>query len=225
MKTRILTIVLGLVAVLTTSVQAQNVSVGLKAGLNVASWRGDAVSSFTDAFEESGAITQEYLPGFHVGGFVQLPLGQGVSLEPGLYYSQKGTRLSQRLVTDDFLKVKAELTDRTHYIEMPLLLNLTTAGGFQLYGGPQLAYLVKNEVDLNAGLFGLSMGQEFDYDPGLRSFDFGLLAGLGYEFTNGVRLGAAYEHGLSSLDEGRKNVDAYNQAVKVSLGYRFGAGN
>lgn len=222
MKTSIITFVFGFVAMLATSAQAQNISFGLKAGMNIANWRGDAVSSFTDVFEESGAITQEYLPGFHVGGFVQLPLGQGLSLEPGLYYSQKGTRLSQRLVTDDFLKVNAEITDRAHYIELPVLLNMTTASGFQLFGGPQLAYLAKNEVDLNAGLFGISMGRTFDYDPGLRSFDFGLLAGLGYEFTNGVRLSAAYEHGLTSLDEGRKNVDAFNQAFKVSLGYRFG---
>jgi hypothetical protein len=221
MNKSLLPLILGL-CLLAFESQAQKLSGGLKAGLNVARWSGDAVSSFTDAFESSGAITQESLPGFHAGGYLSLPLGKNVSLEPGLYYSQKGTRLSQRVVNSDFLKVNAELTNYSHYIDLPLLLNVELGSGFQLYGGPQLSYLLKNEVDMNAGIFGVSMGRTFDYDPGLRSLDFGLSAGAGYEFANGLRLGAGYDYGLSSLDAGRKNVDAYNRVIKVSMGYRFG---
>ena len=205
------------------ALQAQaQVRGGIRGGLNMATWGGNAVESFSDMMETSGAFRTEMRPSFHVGGYLQVPLFANFSFEPGIYYSGKGIRVNQTMFTNSLIQPQVTLTNQAHYIEMPLLLRAHIGPGFQVYAGPQVAYLAKNTVQAEAGLFGASYEYDFDVNSGFRKFDFGLTGGLGYEFGNGINLQAGYEYGLSSLDEGRSNINAFNRVVKVSLGYTFG---
>ena len=54
----------------------------------------------------------------------------------------------------------------------------------------------------------------------MNSIDVGLTGGLGYQFNNGFSISASYDHGLSRLDK-NENFKAYNQAVKVGVGFTF----
>lgn len=197
---------------------------GIRAGLNMATWGGDAVASFGDLMETTGAFEMEMKPDFHLGAYLQVPLSQTFSLEPGIYYSGKGTRVTQTFFSNDFIKPRVTLTDNAHYIEMPVLLRANLTPGLQLFAGPQVAYLVENRVKAEAGIFGASYEYDFKANPGLRKFDFGLTGGVGFEFANGINLQAGYDWGLSTLDEGNSNVQAFNRVAKVSLGYTFGKG-
>ena len=214
-------ILIAALSVFALQAQAQ-VRGGVRAGFNAATWGGDAVESFSEMMGNAGAMEINMKPGFHVGAYVQLPLTNGLSLEPGVYYSQKGVEVSQTFMSSSFIKPRATITDNAHYVEMPVLLRAHLGPGFQIYAGPQVGYLVENRIRAEAGLFGASYEYNTSADPGLRKFDFGLAGGLGYEFAGGVNLQAGYEYGLSTLDEGRSNVDAYNRVIKVSLGYTFG---
>ena len=67
---------------------------GINAGLNYSSWKGDAVGGFNDLLEfTDGMITTRGKAGLFVGGFAEMPLGAGFSIQPGVYYSQKGYSL------------------------------------------------------------------------------------------------------------------------------------
>lgn len=205
------------------ALQAQaQVRGGIRAGYNSATWGGDAVSSFSELMENAGAVEVRMKPGFHAGAYLQLPLGNVVSLEPGIYYSQKGTEITQTFLNNSWIKPRATVTNNAHYIEMPVLMRLHLGPGFQLYAGPQVGYLMQNKIKAEAGILGASYEYNTEFDPGLRKFDFGLAGGIGYEFAPGINLQAGYEYGLSSLDKGSSNVEAYNRVIKVSLGYTFG---
>ena len=205
------------------ALQAQaQVRGGVRAGLNMATWGGDAVGSFSDMMNATGYMKSEMRPGLHAGAYLRVPLNNVVSLEPGLYYSGKGMQITQTFETNSIIKPRATINNNSHYIEMPVLLRFNVGPGFQVYAGPQLSYLVENRVRAEAGILGLSYEHEWKVDPGLRKADFGITGGLGYEFAGGINLQAGYEYGLSSLDEGKSNVDAYNRVIKVSLGYTFG---
>ncbi|AHM63601.1 hypothetical protein D770_26790 [Flammeovirgaceae bacterium 311] len=195
---------------------------GIRAGANGATWGGDAVGSFTDMMNTTGVMKTEMNPGFHAGAYLQVPVSQTVSFEPGVYYSQKGMQVSQTFETNSFFKPQATVTNTSHYIEMPVLMRVHLGPGFQVYAGPQLSYLVDNQVRAEAGVLGLSYEQNWSVDPGLRKADFGVTGGIGYEFAQGLNLQAGYEWGLSSLDEGKSNFDAYNRVIKLSVGYTFG---
>lgn len=202
--------------------QAQQISGGIKAGLNVSGWEGDVSRAIGDIIGETSILPGTIKQGYHVGGYLSIPLGQHFSLEPGLYYSTKGIEASYTYEANKFLKIKATVTDDAHYIDLPLLAKVELGNGFQLYAGPQLSYLVANKISGEAGIMGFSYEQDINWESGFRRFDFALAGGLGYQFVNGIQLNAGYDHGLSSLiDAGNSNVDVYNRVVKFSVGYTF----
>jgi hypothetical protein len=209
-----------------TMAQAQEKpSYGIRAGANFADWRGELYSGFGDLLESTGGLKSEGRTGFHAGAYVQLPLSERFILEPGLYYSTKGVRVSQHFLDDTMvgglLNVKASVANESHYIDMPVYGRFYLTEGLHIYGGPQISYLLKNKVRMEAGALGFSLGHAIDVDPGLREWDFALSAGIGYEFSNGLNFTAGYDHGLTTLDEGRGDFEAYNKAVKVSVGFTF----
>ncbi len=216
-----LTLILALFLASLVQAQAQKISGGIKAGLNTTTWSGDAVQSFSEALNSTGALKKEFKTGYHVGGYMNIPLGYNFSLEPGLYYSTKGMTVEQTFSQNSFLKVRADITNESHYLDLPVLAKVTLGHGFQLFAGPQVSYLVANKVRGEAGILGFTLEQDVDWDSGLREFDFGLTGGLGYQFINGVQLNVAYDHGLTTLDAGKSNFDVYNRALKLSVGYTF----
>jgi hypothetical protein len=47
-----------------------------------------------------------------------------------------------------------------------------------------------------------------------------LTGGIGYQFSNGLNITAAYDHGLSKVDA-IQNLNSYNRSFKVGLGLSF----
>lgn len=209
-----------------TGVQAQDKpTFGIRAGANFADWRGELYDGFSELLEGTGALTAEGRTGFHAGVYMDLALSPRVAIEPAVYYSTKGVRISQRLMdgtmVGGLLNVRASVANVSHYIDVPLNVRVNLTEGLHVFGGPQVSYLVKNNVRAEAGLLGFSVGHTVPVDPGLRTWDAGITAGIGYEFGNGVNLRAGYDHGLTTLDEGRGDFEAYNRVIKLSVGYSF----
>lgn len=197
---------------------------GVGAGMNYSTLKGDAMGSFQNLTElTNGIITTSPKVGFHAGGFIELPLGEKLSLSPGVYYSQKGYTLRGNLAADklDFLGVQAKAELQSHYIDMPVLLKAEVARGLQLYAGPQVSYLLKNNLKMDAGLLGFSiLNTNVDVTNQFNKADFAVSGGASYTFDNGFSINAGYDHGLSRLDK-NSHFKSYNRNFKVGIGYRF----
>lgn len=207
-----------------TANKADGVRFGIRAGLNVADWSGDAVQSVQQLLDfTDGAVTREQRPGFHAGAYVSLPLGPRFTVEPGIQYSEKGMTVSGKLPIEqlDFLNAKATATARMGYIDVPVLLKGYLTRGLYLYAGPQASYLATSKVRVTAGALGFNAyRQDFDVRQYFRELDFSVTGGAGYQFGNGLGLSAGYDYGLSSLDKNNR-FDAQNRVVKASLNYTF----
>lgn len=201
--------------------QVSPLKIGVRGGVNIADWRGDASESFSSLADQSRLFEVNNLTGYHFGAYVTIPVSDVFSVEPGLNYSMKGMKISQTVVDEGILNIKGDISSRLHYIELPIMAKVNIAKGFHIFGGPQLAYLAASKVRAEAGIFGFSVGKTFDVNDGFRKLDFGLVGGVGYEFLNGVNMRAGYEHGLSSLDEGNSQINAFNRVFRFSLGYTF----
>ena len=197
---------------------------GINAGINHSTWKGDAVGSIENLVELSnGYITQQARNGIYAGGFLEMPLGGKITLQPGVYYSQKGYVLKGSLTGDkfDFLGVNAKAELQSHYIDVPLVLKAEIAKGLQVYAGPQLSYLVKNNLRMDAGLLGFSLVKtNMDVSEHFNRADLGITGGASYTFDNGFSVNAGYDHGLSRLDK-NSNFKSYNRTIKVGVGFRF----
>lgn len=198
-------------------------SFGIKAGLVNATISGDAANSLSSAIDfTNGAIKQSGRTGFYTGVNVSLPLSNTVSIEPGIYYAQKGYELKGELGIKgaDFIGANAKARLTTHYIDIPVLVK-ANFGGLEVFAGPQVSYLANADLRTTAGLLGFNLlNRSTEVTDQFNKLDAGLTGGIGYRFGKGVSINASYDHGLSRIDAG-KSMNAYNRAVKVGIGYAF----
>ncbi len=223
---KILFTILAITMISFTKIEAQEVKFGIKGGLNLADWRGQAASTISDVLNLTNVLETQIKPGFHLGSFVNIPVGNNVIIEPGLYYSQKGIEVRADLPNSlpgivEILNIEGTVKNKAHYIDMPILVKFFPTEGFNVFAGTQFSYLVENKINVQAGAFGIDVvNRDIDINAGFRKFDVAMVAGLGYQFTNGISINGSFDLGLTSLDD-RGNFDAYNQVGKISIGYTF----
>ncbi|HCX99587.1 MAG TPA: PorT family protein, partial [Bacteroidales bacterium] len=107
------------------AISAQESRFGIKGGLNVSTLT-------TNDFDD-----KNLKPGFHVGVFNKISLGEALAIQPELLFSTKGAKYSY-----DNILVKGDSKFNLNYIELPvkLVVNLLTI--FEVQFGPYVGYLV-----------------------------------------------------------------------------------
>jgi len=197
-----------------------NPSFGVRAGLTSSGMRGDAVTSLNNLLNFSnGMITTSNRTGFFAGTYVNIPVSNGISVEPALYYSQKGYELKGALNVKgmDFLGANAKAQLQSQYIDIPVLLK-ANVGGLQLFAGPQFSYLTKADLKTTAGVLGINLlNSTMDATSQFNRWDAGLTGGIGYQFSNGLNIMASYDYGLSKADA-NQNLKACNNSIKIGIG-------
>ena len=222
MKAKFLPAVL-LISIISISATAQIKPV-LKAGIINATWKGEAKETFTSVIDQTnGIIEPRKRTGFYIGAGADIPLGEIVSIEPGLVYTQRGYGLKGNL-TINKLKIEAlnaRATSQMHYIDLPVLIKVKPAGGLTIFAGPQISYLVKNNLQADVALLGFSLiNTDLDITNQFNKFDVGITGGIGYEFEGGFGIAASYEKGFNRLDK-NQNFKVFNEGIKAGFTYKF----
>jgi hypothetical protein len=198
-------------------------SFGVRAGLSSAKMSGEAANNLNDLLDfTNGGVTTNSHTGFFGGGYVNIPLTSQLSVEPALYYTQKGYELRGELNVKglDFLGANAKAKLTSSYIDLPILLK-GNFSGFQVFAGPQISYLTKADLRTTAGLLGFNLlNKTMDATEQFNRWDAGITGGVRYQFANGLNITAAYDHGLSKADK-NQNMEAYNRSFKLGLGISF----
>lgn len=207
----------------TCSFAQSKITYGFRAGISSADMRGDAVQSLNDVLD----VAKDYVStgsrtGFYTGTYVDIPLGNIFSIEPGLNYAQKGYKLKGELNVKgvDVLGVNAKVQLQLNYLELPLLLK-AHVGGLELFAGPQISYLLNGDMKASAGALGFNiLSYKLPVTSQFNKWDAGVTAGIGYKFNNGINLQASYDYGLSKVDA-NKQFNAYNRMMKIGVGFSF----
>lgn len=196
---------------------------GVRAGILSSGIRGEASNNLNNLLSFSkGAITTSDHTGFYAGGYASIPVSDMISLEPGLYYSQKGYDIvgSIDIKGVGFLGANAKAKLQSTYIDIPVLLK-ANVGGLQIFAGPQFSYLTKANLNTTAGLLGFNLlNSNMDATAQFNRWDAAVTGGVGYKFSNGMNINASYDYGLSKLDA-NQNAKAYNTALRIGLGVEF----
>jgi hypothetical protein len=200
------------------------VSYGIRSGVNFAKWQGDDLQIIEDLIDKTdGYLVTKGKAGFHVGGYVNIPVSEIFSFEPGLQYSKKGYSIKGDFQINalKFLAINAGAQVQSHYIDIPLVLKANVVKGLYVYAGPQVSWLVRSSLNAKLGVLGISIfNKGIGITERFNKVDLGLTGGVAYQFSNGINLQAGYDYGLSKLDK-NDNYAAYNRVVKISLGYTF----
>jgi Outer membrane protein beta-barrel domain len=215
---------LAVISIIIMSSANAQVKFGVQAGANIANWQGDALKSLNNVVDlTNGFIDTKSKTGFHIGGFASIPIADKFSFEPGVQYSQKGYAMKGDLKIDalKFLGANTSAKVEAHYIDIPFVVRAEVAKGLSIYAGPQISYLVKNNLHVNADVLGISLlNRRLDLTDNSNRMDIGIAGGVGYKFGNGLNINAGYDYGLSKLDK-NSNFKAYNRVIKLSVGFTF----
>jgi len=143
--------------------------------------------------------------GFHAGVYATLFMNNWVAVEPGVYYSVKGTK------NNDIVNSRAIF----NYIEVPVLFRLYPLGGLNVFAGPQLSFLKNSKFE------GDVFGSTVTFNPdSVKDTDFGVVFGLGYNLSKGLNVQGSYDFGLTPVFK-NSDADVYIRGIKLSLGYTF----
>ena len=130
-----------------------------------------------------GALANNYesIFGFHAGAFANIGITDFFAFQPEIIYSQKGARVTN-----------FEINTRLSYIDVPLAFHVNTNGLF-FEAGPQIGLLV--------GAADKKDNVTFDRKNLYNTFDFGYLAGLGYQRKDGLGIGLRYNGGFTKVEK------------------------
>lgn len=195
--------------------QEQPLTFGVKAGMNLSNYGGDAEN--TDA-----------KIGFNVGVTVDYALTQDLFLMSGLDFSIKGAKATEK---DSFgtVEVEYEYTSSPMYLQLPVHIGykfeVSEGVKLNLHAGPYIAYGIggKEKMKIKGNVPGVDLEADEDVDlfgkDGLNRFDFGLGLGVGVEFGKfGVGLG--YDLGLANIS-GESDYKLSNMNAYLTVGYKF----
>ena len=197
-----------------SQVHAQNF--GVKAGYNYSTLSG----------ETSSISTIEGLSGFYIGGLVELPISNMLSIQPELIFSRQGVDLRQGLKN---LSIRTDTSEiRLDYLNIPVMAKVNL-GPIFLEGGVQFGFLVsKPKVDsyiANVYLRNLLDKDSYNF------FDFGVGAGLGVKLNQHFFVETRYTYSLTHVfDPNDKHFKSSlisdgdnfkNSVFSIGLGMKF----
>lgn len=140
----------------------EQLRVGIKAGINVS----NVYDEQGDNFEADPKI------GFAGGGFLSIPIGRYLGLQPEVLYSQKGLTFNGSFLGADYT------VQRTlGYLDIPVYVQFKPIPAITLLFGPQYCFLLHRRDKFSTGSYTTEQQEEFSNDN-IRKNVFGLAGGF-----------------------------------------------
>jgi hypothetical protein len=178
-------------------------AIGIKAGPNFA----------TIDTKSTAAANYKNRAGFHGGAFVLVKAAK-FGIQPEVIFSQQGSKVE--INSQNF-------ESNFSYVNIPIILKLYTIAGINIQAGPQFGFITNAETPIQDQLNPGSYKVE-DVKDKMKSSDFTLALGLGWDLPFGLTFDARYNMGLSKIYEDaptQQTETAKNQVFQVSLGYKL----
>ena len=214
----------GIIILSLTSLKAQNIKYGVKAGTQLSNFIGKDL--------ENKSVVNAF------GGlYANIKLSEKLFVQPELLYSIQGAKSTPEYdtfggegVTDMDERIKLD------YLNIPIMLQYAVAKNVCLEIGPQVGILLNSEAELDATIttgVGISHEKEtFDLKDYANTLDLGLNLGGVYTMDNGLNFTLRYSLGLTSIgDKDAKKsftyhpptdiADTKNSVLSLGVGYSF----
>ena len=189
---------------------------GVRAGLNL--------SKFTNS-------DTNFKPDFFVGGSVAIKFVKFYTLQPEITYSRQGAKVVQYYYPTDVTFdpiISGRRTEQKFSLDYLSvgIINKFTFKGFQVLVGPSFDFKVADDFVSN-------------YAESPVGFDLALVAGVGYQFSNGIGVDLRFKQGMMDIFGHNYETDYYddngdyyesngnyddvilNQLVQLGISYSF----
>ncbi|MFZ4457027.1 MAG: porin family protein [Bacteroidales bacterium] len=207
---KIILIACALIATYSVNAQSDdsrdNLQMGVKAGLNYS----NVYDTQGDQFKADGRF------GLALGGFLSIPIGRFLGIQPEILFSQKGFQ-----GTGNVLGSPYSFNRTTNYIDIPILLQLKASEQFTLLVGPQYSFLIKQSDVFSTNVLTTQQEQEFSNDN-IRKNTLCFLGGLDVNIDRLVIGGRVGWDFMNNNGDGTSTTPRYkNVWSQLTLGYKF----
>jgi hypothetical protein len=161
----------------------------------------------------------EFKPGFHAGITIDIPVVDRLSFSPEIMYSQKGYKTGGRTLFGQ----ENEYSVTTNFIDVPLLLKINAARGFNIHLGPQVSFLLSTTEKFKTGSDDEYRRTIEEENDNLRKNIIGGVIGAGFNVGAKTTLVARYALDLQKNNGNgdSENPEFKNQVIQLGLGFRF----
>lgn len=184
--------------------QAQT-SFGIKSGIN-----------FSKINDKN--IDYDFKTGFYAGGFAHIKFAEKFAFQPEILFSIQGAKIDDypiqslgengQVITEGYM----EIDNKLYYLNIPLMVKYYFLEKLNFEFGPQIGFVLKNEITTKTEEFGEISGEPDS------NIDLGINIGLEYEIYNGLGVGVRYNKGLINI---QKDTDFRNKNSIISLGLSY----
>lgn len=165
-----------------TTIQAQSVKLGLKAGLNYANQTGSDIIVNTKTYKTE-AITS-----YQAGLIAEISIFESLSIQPELLYSSQGATYKNALM---------DYVSKVGYISIPIMVKIDLSKSISLELGPQASFLLSGKDEFIAN--------------DASTFDFAVAGGLGLKLTKSIFISGRYGLGLTEVSKVAKTKNSVVQ--------------
>ncbi len=182
------------------------VKIGAKVGVNQA--------NIYDENTNELAADSKY--GLAFGGFLAIPIGTYLGVQPEVMYSQKGFKGEGQIFGNEY-----HLKRTTNYLDIPILLALKPTRNLTLLAGPQFSYLLSKRDEFSGTGINIDNEQDFD-NENIRKNTMGAALGVDVNISNIVIGGRASWDLQNNNGDGTSNTPRYkNMLLQATVGFVF----
>ncbi len=179
---------------------------GVKGGIN-----------YSNVYDAQGdAFTAKAKFGLATGGFLAIPIGKYMGIQPEILFSQKGFQ-----ATGNILGASYNFTRTTNYIDIPILFSFKPTDFISINVGPQFSYLLKQTDVFANATTSIAQEQEFGNDN-LRKNMLCFTGGIDFNMQHlivSTRVGWDLQN---NNGDGTSTTPRYkNVWFQATVGYRF----
>ena len=158
------------------------------------------------SYEPSEGLDRRVFAGFDGGALLEIGTGSKIMVQPEVNFSIIGVEINDG---------EKEATIKLRYVTIPVLVKLSVSKNVNLFAGPQLGFLLSAKRDSSF------TNETIDLDGYFKRNDFGLVAGVEYNFGKHIFLGTRYYYGLHQVAENWNNFEMKNRYISFRLGLKL----
>jgi hypothetical protein len=182
------------------------IRVGVKGGLNL--------SNVYDSRGQEFNADSKF--GFAGGGFVSIPIGELIGIQPEILLSQKGFQGTGSLLGSSY-----SFTRTTTYLDIPLLFALRPTPFLTFVAGPQISFLLNQKDVFGSATTNIAQQTVFDNDN-IRKNTVCFTGGLDINLNNLVLGGRVGWDLMKNIGDGTSETPRYkNVWYQATIGVRF----
>jgi len=193
---------------------------GVKAALNNSTFSGDGLDNIESKW------------GYGIGVYVNFPMNEQFSIQPELYYNNKGATYSESDTESGFdytLTLSADFTIPMNYLEIPILGVYSVNPNFSIFAGPYFDIFLSGKAEYESDYHyaddygntedGSSSGSEEIDSEDMTIPGYGIVAGAEYNFGK-FNVGARYSLGLNNIGDS-SDEEIKHQNIQFTVGFQI----